>query len=767
MPHCHQCNADLANGRRTCTRCSICRSPAVEMCFRCAMWEEGPLPGTQHAVADEVAQGVQDVYVPRQSSSKFKRFLASIGPAPVPCELLLKYMGEVSPYVADQLKNKRAKLYGKQFAKHACTIQRTFDRLYPTCKYSPTAIKILLVAHLSAQERVQCRVRGDSAETSDAAVEPVKRWQIRLIASTLLGHHRNDIAAAFGQQIEQELFVTHPYLEALAWDDLEYFLKGFKSPTLTAIDLLAHAGGWQRAREILEIATILYHVRLAARPQSAWAGHWSASASGFLPGEALGYVSAAHFTALFGNVEVADGFCDAAQYELDRLWTVLHDPGRAANQLPQHPRFPDQNVQNENLLDAVEKRYLQYLPTFDHLRAQKAQRSACETVVRRRVVHKLTALLHAHPTPDRPNPDPEPDEPEDPPDSGCSRRDVSRFVDKVLVAMQHDFLIDQCFDTGLTKHLIDEAAQNRAVEPKGFFPLSLQAIDWDEVFPADGFAQGHSFLGLRRHYAAIDGTSARPAHYLDWRNHKDRWLYDCFPIDPQRRPLFASLAVHPIVPEPNNNYGHHFLLYDSAQVRHRRIICFGDKQQPRRSMLLLLDDLLYGHTKKDGDGPQAASSRLKVLERVLRRVCWLHSDEHDDIEDDLEEQLERSCTGTKLDYPEGDFLFECQIFGGVDLVRDATALVVKVCADVDTGQDPVSDPGHMIFTPALHFPLSKWNAAKLALAQVYPQLEVLAYKAVPWEYGAQGGRVTGAAKRDKWGFRILHPDAAADLTDLP
>jgi hypothetical protein len=767
MANCHQCKADLSGGSRTCSRCSICRKPKVKLCFRCAMWEEGPLPGAPQALTQAVTQAVQDVYVPRQSSSKLKRFLASLGPAPVPCKLLLKYMGEVSPYIADQRKNKRAKLYGEQFAKHACTVQQTFDRLYPTCKYSPTAIKILLVAYLSAQERVQCRDRGDSAETANDAVEMVKRWQIRLIASTLLRHHRNEIAAAFGQQIEQELFVTHPYLEALAWDDFEYFLKGFKSPTLTAIDLLDDAGGnWQKAREILEIATILYHVRLAARPRSAWAGHWSARASSFTPGEALGYVSAAHFTALFGAVEVANGFCDAAQRELDRLWTVLHDPGRPDNQLPQHPRFPDPNVQNENRLDAVEKRYLQYLPTFDHPRAQRDQRSECERRVRNRVVKKLEALLQAHPAPARPNPDPAPNEPENPPTSGSSRIDVSKFVDKIIAAMRHDFLIDQCFDTGLVQHLVEEAAQGRRVEPKGYFPLNLRQIDWREVFPADGFAPGQGFLGLRQHYADIGGTSARPAHYLDWRNHKDRWLYDCFPIDPQRRPLFASLAVHPIVPEPNPNYGHHFLLYNAAEVQHRRIICFGDKQQPRRSMLLLLDDLLYGHTKKDGSAPQSPDGRLRVLERVLRRVCWLHSAEHDEIEDDLEEQLERSCTGTKLDYPDGDHLFECQIFGGVDLSRDATALVVKVCADVDTKADPVRDPGHMVFTPALHFPLSKWSTAKQDLARVYPQLQVLEYKAVPWEYEAQGGKVTGMAKRDKWDFRILNPKAAEDLKDL-
>jgi hypothetical protein len=202
----------------------------------------------------------------------------------------------------------------------------------------------------------------------------------------------------------------------------------------------------------------------------------------------------------------------------------------------------------------------------------------------------------------------------------------------------------------------------------------LQDIQYSQLFPSCGFGVGDKLASIDEHYTATGGSSPRPAHYMDWRNHKDLWLYDCFPIPATSRPLFCSLSMQPIVPQPNTNYGHHVLLFKRDTTKNRCIYTLGDKQQPRRSMLLLLDDLFYSRKKKDGDPGQSAKTRQKVADDLFRRMEMVRVHRAKTIA----EQWASTLLGPKIRYPSPDLLFECQIFGQIDVGNDFVGVITFV-----------------------------------------------------------------------------------------
>jgi hypothetical protein len=640
---------------------------------------------------------------------------------------------------------------------------------------------VLLIMHLGAQERIQCRYAADSqADSFRDDVKYLKRWQTRTVAVAHLRAHLTDIGDQFGQDV-QTLITKKTWLDALGLDDFELFIKGRKPPTLFAIDLLALAGSATNARETLEIAIILYHALTATRAKGDLGNHWSQKTTSFVVHDCLGLLSVAHYEALYGSGGDGTSFSDATKARLNEVWQVLGDTA-PANTLPTHPRFADVNV--PIALTAVEQHFLQYLPTFDHPQTQAAQRSDCERVVRARVVSTFEAYYEAFHKGDKlvrvdvmiaqvdvagsrstteriikidaPNlttvelkftkvngeshistvlspalqlkidgfltsiSDPTYLYTNGPTvvvrvtyDRGNVRRvarrdavltaiqaglksgggkhwleysrdtdtvghdgtfadwsaDVEGFVDDLIDTMQNHLYVDQCFDDVLARLI----TTNTGIIPRAWFPLKLQAKPWTEIFPDCGFDTSTVYC-LNEHYAAITGSSPRGSHYVDWRNHKDLWLYDGFQIDPRRRPLFCSLSVQPIVPEPNPNYGRHTLLFKRSTTRHRSIHTFGDKQQPRRSMLLLLDDLFYERKKKDGSAGQTAKNRTKPADDLMRR----YNKSSAYRTQTLAEQWTATVAGAPITYPDGDLLIECQIFGPIVPTADLDGLVTWV-----------------------------------------------------------------------------------------
>jgi hypothetical protein len=779
MAKCHQCKAKNPKKSRT-GDCKICFAKKVTFCATCAMWELGPLSTTDEPI-DELTKEPKKkkkVNALRLGSDRSDTVVSVDEPA-FDCKVFLKAMGQACAYIEDQRTNKKATLYGKPFATYVCNALTTFHKLYAKCKYDRDALSVMILMHLSSQERIQCRDKADaSAASTSNDSKYLKRWQTRTLAAKHLAHHLDDIGKQLGSGVKKQL-AKQTWSDALGLDDIELFYKGFKTPTLMALELLDLAGSADAARETFEIATILYHSVLAARDASTLAKHWSAKTSSFHPHEALGNISKDH-RAFFLDDKDPPAIQDDAQELFNTVWIALDDKKRPANALPSHPRFQDNNVPGS--LTTVEKNYLQYLPTFDTPVAQKKLRSECEKVVRARVVdslkkyreaylkaqHVRTAKLSFVDNPRKGSVGKKKTIRLDAPgatqtdvifkklsgeshvsttiapselqkindfvddlvvrsnlraqggkidvsiryETGNPRRDTRRdavkqavknrfdaatttfterdsvhglvndngsikawdaedFLDKVLVAMQDKFHRDQAFD-GVVAKLILEGT---GFTPKAWFPLKLTDVKYSKIFPNCGFGSKPVLATIDAHYESSGGSSPRPEHYMDWRNHKDLWLYDCFHIDPRRRPLFASLSLQPIMPEPNPLYGKHYVLFKPSTTKHRAVYTFGDKQQPRRSMLLLLDDIFYERPMKDGADGQSATTRRNMVDRLLDQIdqVAVHGAKS------LKKQWKATIEGDYVRNPsDGNELFECQIFGPVALATDGLALVTVV-----------------------------------------------------------------------------------------
>ncbi|MFO0586478.1 MAG: hypothetical protein U0441_03000 [Polyangiaceae bacterium] len=841
MPKCHQCLKDLGSGQRN-GDCKVCYSKGVDLCQVCAMWELGPCDADVDLPA-ELLKAEEEAEVQRQEDNKPKDSVAKIGDEPLECDVFFATMEEVCPFFKDQLTNAKATLYTKQFQDYTCSVLKKFRELYPSCKYDRLAIQVLLAMHLSAQERVQCRDQKDSDSDSESAeAKFVKRWQTREIAVQHLKAHLPAIQTHFGKSIS-DIVGKETWLLALGMDNLEFFLKGFKHPTLMAIDLLAAAGSVEAAREALEVGLIVYHSLTATRSRGEVVSHWSAKRQSFNPTEALGFVSKRHFEALYGDVDTAKDFSDEAKAKIDALWNVLGDVA-PENKLPAHPRYADGKVTAFGALEAVEVQYLQYLPTFDHPESEANQRTACETAVRARVLTTMKTYL-SHYGPERWFRPPtlelswvkKPEEkgttktlkvrekrrgapltltfakavvhatsvlvstekakiqpfiqglldaddlrangcrleieiegeegndrraarkkavedavteafeaekeafswrPAFIDDDGAFKDDapIGTFVDDLCEKMKSTFIVDQAFGCDVTKRLVAAAQSGQVFEPKAWFPVKTVDVDYIRVFP-DCFQPTKATLAtIDEHYTTVmEGT--RPGHYMDWRNHKDHWLYDCFVIKKRRRPLFGSLSVQPFLPGPNPNYGGHILFYERDVLEGRAVFTFGDKQQPRRSMLLTLDTIMHGRKKKDGAAKQGKDLRQKVLFQLLRRadVIDLCAGEDDAA-------LWQRTMGETVPYPDGDLLIECQVFGGADLTVIGRGVAIAV-----------EDGGAPEYMPSKHLTPGELLTAGTHLGGVLPDLKIHQYRPSVYKKVPQ---LTPSGK----------PEWDADLSDL-
>jgi hypothetical protein len=820
VPSCHQCNKDTGTDGRS-GDCKVCYSKGVDFCQKCAMWELGPVDADVDLAA-ALRKAKTDLSVQRQDRDKPKSSVSKIGDEPLACDLFFATMETVCPFFKDQLTNAQATLYGKQFKVYSCDVLDKFRDLYKTCKFDRLALQVLIVMFLSSQERVQCRTSKDAnGESSSAHAKPVKRWQTRTIAKNHLANHLGEVETAFGKTIRD--IVERPAWQlALGSDDLELFLKGFKHPTLAAIDLLAAAGSVEVAREALEVFVIVYHALTATRPRATVKAHWSTKEASFTAKEALGFLSEDHFVHLYGDVSTAAAFSDETTARIERLWNVLGD-GSSKNELPAHPRYPDGTISGNGLLDDPEKAYLQYLPTFDHPHAQRASRTPCEIAVRTRVLAtlknylgdygparwfrapdlvlswkskpevkgrtktltvedprrgdvapititfgasgthatqtlsttekaKITPFLQSLLTPDDLRAHGCRVEIQITGEQGNTRRDARRkavedavkeafdaekadiswrptiidgtgalkgdaaldpYLDDLCAAMKTTFCVDQAFDAGVSKMIVGNSLTGGTFTPKAWFPLKTKDVAFSTLFPDCSF-DPIDLPTIDDHYEAVQGSSPRPAHYMDWRNHKDLWLYDCFAIAQRRRPVFGSLSVQPYLPAPNPNYGGHILYYKRPETVGRAVYTFGDKQQPRRSMLLLLDTILHGRKKKDGAAAQDPARRQKVFYELLWRFDTITFYAGWSAERLWQRAFEAS---NRVAYPDGDLLLECQIFGGLTLTTDAWGFVPAV-----------EDAASVYYIAKDHLKTTDLQAAQAQLAAVYPNVTVLSYE---------------------------------------
>jgi hypothetical protein len=163
-------------------------------------------------------------------------------------------------------------------------------------------------------------------------------------------------------------------------------------------------------------------------------------------------------------------------------------------------------------------------------------------------------------------------------------------------------------------------------------------IRWNQVFPAKCIGDDvATFTGLEHQPSdladRVDGRQDAKDWYLDWRVDKDRVMYDCHDFPFEQLPNFTSftLWLKSEPPHPNYTYGHHMVAWDPQRMNlNRAVISLGDRGVPRRSVLLLLQDILCKIPRKDGthfDYAQGAHwNKFHIFERLMLHVEHMGGD---------------------------------------------------------------------------------------------------------------------------------------------
>ena len=159
--------------------------------------------------------------------------------------------------------------------------------------------------------------------------------------------------------------------------------------------------------------------------------------------------------------------------------------------------------------------------------------------------------------------------------------------------------------------------------------LRFMTVDhqWQKVFP-----NKCSVSGDRKAYRCnaekvknMETDSARKLAaewYSDWRVDKDLTLYDNLLTTAEDQPILASMTLwrrsEPAL--PNDTYGKNMFVLDHGKVNlTNAMVTCGDKGVPRRSMLLVLHDLLCSTKNKFGEPWSNLSQRgkFRTFERLL------------------------------------------------------------------------------------------------------------------------------------------------------
>lgn len=641
MPVCHQCGVDTGAPRTG--LCSICKADDQPFCATCALWELGPLPA------------------PAGLPERMRRHEAPLVPVKT-CPLKQQLRATQVDHLAQacvlltQQRAANATLYpGKTFNAALDDALAVYDEIYDASGLPRPMMRALITAHLSAQE-VALRHRREQDAVVDRRESAIARWQTarnnennaiaglkvdfeaarlvldsrrskdrdreaakvtinncvlristrelevarltRLIddqraeAHVMRRFHRHDVpliaqkhlGCCFAGEVPGHRTVLAP--KALASEVVEMVLRKKMPLGVARMMLLDEGGSPAGAQTVMRISLALYHARTAHRPAD---GHME---GGFDPRKAPGYMDAAHRTFLFGDAPASPpDFTDEVKTLLGTLYASLDVAVADA------ARFPDPEVATalqDGDVTAAQAKYLQSLPRMDH--ADAGDRSPCEVEVRARVVARLATLL------------------------ALDAQQTSDRLDTILTDMRARYdLATSSFDGMMESYAaapLTAAVETAAVRASG-------DVNWTDVLPCAGV--GGVFRGtpfdLTWHRDQKDGRQ-EAWHYFDWRNDKDRALYDFFPLTIAERPIFVSLSMAENLPEVDTRYGHHTIVWQPSLLR-RAAFTIGDKGNPRRSMLLLLRDLLYPVPLKDGAPAVGAMERVLTLgninERFLRR----------------------------------------------------------------------------------------------------------------------------------------------------
>lgn len=642
MPACHQCGAPAQAPRRG--PCGICKAVEQSFCARCALWELGPLPapaGLPPAFRAHEAPlvPVKECPLQRQAREEAVELLAD------DCALLT------------QQRASNATLYGtKTFNEALDDALALYDEVYAASGLDRAMMRALITAQISAHE-VTLRHRRAQDAVVEGRETAIERWrtarnnenntlrtlkgelevaratvgargaktrvreEAKLTAERLLLRietrelevarltrlieeeqakehvirliHRHDapkiaarhLRSCFAGQVpggQEEVAGT-----AVASEVVEMVLRQKMPLGIARMMLRAEGGGdAAKAKKIFEISLALYHARSAQRPPD------GTQDGGFDPRKAPGYMDAAHRTFLFGVAPASPPeLTPEAKTLLGTLYASLDV------EVANSPRFEDVDVQaalGDGEITAAQAQYLQSLPRMDH--ADPGDRSPCEAEVFARVIARLAPLL------------------------GLSTDEAALRLNAMIADMRASYdLATSSFDGLLDSYAaapLTAAVESASVRASG-------VVQWTDVLPCDGV--DGSFRGSRYdltwHRQQKDGRQ-EAWHYFDWRNDKDRALYDFFPLEIAERPIFVSLSMAENLPEVDTRYGHHTVVWRRSLLR-RAAFTIGDKGNPRRSMLLLIRDLLYPIPLKDGAPATAPTERVLTLgnihERLVRR----------------------------------------------------------------------------------------------------------------------------------------------------
>jgi hypothetical protein len=213
------------------------------------------------------------------------------------------------------------------------------------------------------------------------------------------------------------------------------------------------------------------------------------------------------------------------------------------------------------------------------------------------------------------------------------------LVDKIIQDMrgQHHWVESTATD-GMFQAYVDAGGERSNFRLMNETERKEKQIKWDKVFPAKCIGDDvGTFTGLEHQPSdladRVDGRQDAKDWYLDWRVDKDRVMYDCHDFPFEQLPNFTSftLWLKSEPPHPNYTYGHHMVVWDPQWMNlNRAVLSLGDRGVPRRSVLLLLQDILCKIPRKDGthfDYAQGAHwNKFHIFERLMLHVEHMGGD---------------------------------------------------------------------------------------------------------------------------------------------
>jgi hypothetical protein len=429
--------------------------------------------------------------------------------------------------------------------------------------------------------------------------------------------------------------------------------------------------------EIIKMNLIILHVFMAVKPLDV-----IPNGTNFGPQNAHGYLTAD----IKGKILQENGtqFRDDAKKKIASLYSCFQHG--AAFPAGGRIRFADANINGLGTIQQEHKNYLQSMPKMDHTGVALANVSPCEKAVRSRIITRLKKIASQCTV--------EPayqnvGEPFENFEQCKNDDDLSTLLDTIIEDMNSGkFWVETTsWDPLFSQYYI--SSTNRAnFCVLNQYQTARRDINWQHVFPDCANTPNATAPGTRHlpHMLAYvrDGRQNAKQWYMDWRNDKDQYLYDCFNFTVDERPTFANYSALCRAPEPNYQYGRHQIVWNS-NVLDRSVISPGDKGVAYRSKLLLLQDLLCRVPLATGEYI-ADEDKAKLLQEILQGLLSHGYIDRWDVLDltgnvDSNQRVIRQPIHTRGTIT----LFECHIFGDMLLERDAFALTLSKGG---------MDPGH-------------------------------------------------------------------------